>query len=80
MLFEEAVRGVPLSTHWNENWDFQVMDEDLAEHPGGLGDFAEMNRLIAATNERGLKILRPLLADAEVLTGTTMGVRLRSST
>jgi hypothetical protein len=68
---EQSVRGVPLMSRWNGSWDFVVLHEDEhAEHPEGLGDFAEMNRLITATNEKSLSLLRPLLGDsAEVLDG-----------
>ena len=73
---EESIRGVPLKPRWNDQWDFVVMEEDreYAQHPEGLGDFAEMNKLITATNERGLKLLRPLLGEsAEVLQGQFEG-------
>jgi hypothetical protein len=72
---EQAVRGVPLRDKWDDGWDFVVLEEDdFAEHPEGVGDFAEMNRLIAATNERGFELLKHLLGEAaEVLTGTFEG-------
>jgi hypothetical protein len=70
ILFEEADRGVSLTSLWNNDWEFVVMDEDEADHPGGLGDFVAMNGLIAATNERAHDILRSRFGDAaEVLRG-----------
>ncbi len=73
---EESVRGASLRGRWNDAWDFVVMEEDweYTDHPEGLGDFAEMNRLIAATNEKAFHVLRPLLGDAaEVLEGNFDG-------
>jgi hypothetical protein len=73
---EQAVRGTPLRSRWNDDWDFVVMEEDRehAEHPEGLGDFAEMNRLLTATSEKGFELLKPLLGEAaEVLNGKFQG-------
>ena len=69
-----SARGVPLKSMWNDDWELAVLEnEDDIAHPGGVGDFADMNKLIA-TNERGLKFLRPLLGDsAEELTATFQG-------
>jgi hypothetical protein len=73
MLFENSARGVSLQSRWNENWEFVVDEEDLDEHPGGLGDFADMNKLIA-TRERGFRFLKPLLGEAaEILKGRFAG-------
>jgi hypothetical protein len=70
ILFEEADRGVSLTSLWNNDWEFVVMDEDEADHPGGLGDFVAMIGLIAATKERAHDILRSRFGDAaEVLRG-----------
>jgi hypothetical protein len=73
MLFEQSARGVPLQSRWNESWEFIVDEEDLDQHPGGLGDFADMNKLIA-TRERGFRLLKPLLGEAaEILKGRFAG-------
>lgn len=44
MLLEEALRDVPLTSHWNDQWDFVAMEDDSIEEPKSVGDFAEMNR------------------------------------
>lgn len=70
--FEQTVRGAGLRQRWNDDWNFVIMEEDrkYMAHPEGLGDFAEMNRLITATNVRAFELLRPLFGDAaEVLHG-----------
>ena len=46
------------------------------DHPNGIGDLAEMNRLITA-REKGYEVLEPLLGDAaEILKGTYKGSEL----
>jgi hypothetical protein len=69
-----SARGAPLKSLWNQDWELtELDDEDDIDHPGGVGDFADMNKLIA-TNERGLKFFRPLLGDsAEELMATFQG-------
>lgn len=67
---QEIVRGLPLRQLWNNDWNFQILDEDNEEHPAGLGDFAQMYKLITTTNERGFELLKPLLGGAaEILMG-----------
>ena len=74
MDYDKSARGVPLASRWNEDWEFEVLDFDTVEHPGGLGDFADLNKLIAATNERAFDFLKPLLGEAaEVLKGRYAG-------
>jgi hypothetical protein len=74
MSFWQAGRGVPLRSRWNDDWEF-VIDRSF-RHPKGIGDLAEMNRLITARDE-GYTILKPLVGDAaEVLQGTYKGSRL----
>lgn len=73
---EQSIRGASLKSRWNDDWDFVVMEEDWehADHPEGLGDFAYMHRLIAATNKKAFDFLTPLLGDAaEVLKGNFKG-------
>jgi hypothetical protein len=68
MQFWQAGRGVSLLSRWNDKWEF-VIDQSF-EHPNGMGDLAEMNRLIAV-REDGYRLLKPLFGDAaEVLEGT----------
>jgi hypothetical protein len=69
-----SARGVPLKSIWNEDWELTVIeDEDDIDHLGGVGDFADMNKLIA-TNAKGRKLLRPLLGEAaEELRATFQG-------
>jgi hypothetical protein len=69
-----SARGAPLKSLWNEDWELtELDDEDDIDHPGGVGDFADMNKLNVA-NERGVKFLRPLLGDsAEELRATFRG-------
>jgi hypothetical protein len=74
MQFWQAGRGVPLMSRWNDKWEF-VIDKSF-EHPNGIGDLAEMNRLISA-RENGYRLLRPLFGDAaEILKGTFKGAPL----
>lgn len=72
--FYMTARGIPLEHRWNDDWEF-VENNDFAR-PKGLGDLAEMNKLIA-TRERGFEVLAPLIGDsAEVLRGKYGGEAL----
>jgi hypothetical protein len=74
MQFWQAGRGIPLRSRWNDEWEF-VIDQSF-HHPNGIGDLAEMNRLITA-REKGYEILKPLIGDAaEILKGTYKGSEL----
>jgi len=74
MEFWQAGRGVSLESRWNDQWEF-VIDKSF-DHSRGIGDLAEMNRLIAAQHE-AFEILAPLVGDAaEILKGRYNGVDL----
>ena len=76
IALEQAIRGIPLKSRWNEQWNFVVNEEEWehAEHPKGLGDFAHLLTFIAATNEKAFELLSSLLGEAaEVLNGNFEG-------
>jgi len=74
MRFWQAGRGIPLRSRWNDEWEF-VIDTSF-RHPNGVGDLAEMNRLITA-RAKGYEVLRPLIGDAaEILKGRYRGAEL----
>jgi hypothetical protein len=79
-------RGIPLQSFWRSAWNFQTL-EDTLEHRCGLGDFAVMNNLIAATHAKAYEVLSFLLGEsARVLQGRydggpiwPVGLDIRSS-
>ena len=72
--FWQAARGVSLRSRWSDKWEF-VIDKSF-DHSKGVGDFAEMNRLIAV-REKGYEVLKPLVGDAaEILDATYQGTQL----
>lgn len=71
--FDQSARGIRLQSRWNADWEFVIDQERIDDHPLGLGDFADMNKLIAA-NEAGYRVLKPLVGTAaEILTGRCNG-------
>lgn len=63
MSFEQSRRGALLKSLWSENWTFiPMIEEGRVEQPKfGVGDLAEMNRLLSATNETAFDMLASLL-------------------
>ena len=67
----ETGTGISLSSRWNDAWEF-VENKDFASKYG-VGDFAEMNKLLA-THAKGYEFLKPLVGDAaEILRGKFNG-------
>jgi len=70
--------AAPLSGKWNGHLDFVVDQEDIGQHPRGLGDCANLaTSLYLIANPKALEVLTPFfVGTAELLPATLHGERV----